>query len=239
MSKKMDAIVKVLGCSELIETLLTMLDPLSVKRLTQSGVVEKKVLKKSLSSKIWAGLIKRSSYGGGGVLVLDDVKDLVAILKFLKLEEPDSFLLPLLNHICESFPPKEGRFTGVALNCPGRTEAAAQGPHLTSSSKWVVEPDYTEPRRVSFQGFPLLEEAEGSFGTKIQRIEKIEVDVLDEPHLSALSSRIVRQGNPIASINLWIYGYGFSWFLMVPGWFFMVFLQNVPAKTVSWPNDPF
>ena len=75
-----------------------------------------------------------------------------------------------------------------------------QGPHLTSSSKWVVEPDYTEPRRVSFQGFPLLEEAEGSFGTKIQRIEKIEVDVLDEPHLSALSSRIVRQENPVASI---------------------------------------
>ena len=52
-----------------------MLDPLSIKRLTQSGVVEKKILKKSLSSKIWAGLIKRSSYGGGGVLVLDDVKD--------------------------------------------------------------------------------------------------------------------------------------------------------------------
>ena len=31
----------------------------------------------------------------------------------------------------------------------------------------------------------------------------------------------------------------FSWFFMVSGWFFMVFLQNVPAQTVSWPNDPF
>ena len=30
----------------------------------------------------------------------------------------------------------------------------------------------------------------------------------------------------------------FSWFFMVPGCFFMVFLQNVPAQTVSWPNDP-
>ena len=41
---------------------------------------------------------------------------------------------------------------------------------------------------------------------------------------------------------------GFSWFLMVPGWFFMVFhgfrlvfmvfLENVPPQTVSWPNNP-
>ena len=69
-----DSQQKFLGCPELLENLLTMLDPLSVKRLTQSEVVEKKVLKRSLSSKIWAGLIKRSSYEGGGVLVLDDVK---------------------------------------------------------------------------------------------------------------------------------------------------------------------
>ena len=49
-------------------------------------------------------------------------------------------------------------------------------------------------------GFLLLEEAESSFGTSIQNIEKIEVAVLDEPHLSALSSRVVRQENPVASI---------------------------------------
>ena len=29
----------------------------------------------------------------------------------------------------------------------------------------------------------------------------------------------------------------FIWFFMVPGWFFMVFLHNVPARTVSWPDD--
>ena len=178
MSEKMDAVVKFLGCSELIETLLTMLDALSIKRLTQSGVVEKKVLKKSLSSKIWAGLIKRSSYGGGGVLVLDDVKNLVAILKFLKLEDPGSFLLPLLNHICERFPAEEG----VTLNRPG----------------------HEDPHRVSFPGFLLLEEAESSFGTSIQSIEKIDAwfrGTLNEPFHSALSSRIMRQEDPVASIE--------------------------------------
>ena len=31
---------------------------------------------------------------------------------------------------------------------------------------------------------------------------------------------------------------GFSWFFMVPGWSFMVFLENISARTVSWPDDP-
>ena len=49
MSEKMDAVVKFLGCADYLENLLTMLDPLSIRRLTHNGVVEKKVLKKSLS----------------------------------------------------------------------------------------------------------------------------------------------------------------------------------------------
>ena len=178
----MDPVAKVLCCPEILENLLTMLDPLSIKMLTQSGVVDKKVLNRSLSSKIWASLIKRSSYGGGGVLVLDDVKNLVAILKFLKLEDPSSFLLPLLNHICESFPADDDG--GVALNRPG----------------------HEDPRKVSLQGFLLLEEAESSFETSIQNIERIVLwmgdGIVDEPHLSALSSRIMRQENPVASIYI-------------------------------------
>ena len=54
-------------------------------------------------------------------------------------------------------------------------------------------------------GFLLLEEAESSFGTSIQSIEEIHVLLgvtFDEPHLSALSSRVVRQENPVASINI-------------------------------------
>ena len=169
----MDALVKVLGCSDLVEILLTMLDPLSIKRLTQSGVVEKKVLKKSLSSKIWAGLIKRSSYGEA-LMVLDDVKDLVAILKFLKLEDPDSFLLPLLNHICEKFP--VGRLSSVALNCPG----------------------HAEPRKVSLQCFLLLEEVESPFGTSSQSTERVLLGraTLDEPHLSSPQRQDDAPGEP-------------------------------------------
>ena len=114
--------------------------------------------------------------------MLGDVKDLVAILEFLKPEEPGSFLLPLLHHICEKFPAEEHEGK-VSLNRPGHDDS----------------------RRVSLQGFLLLEEAESSFGTRIQSIEKIQMwfeVILDEPHLSALSSRMMRQENPVASINI-------------------------------------
>ena len=54
---------------------------------------------------------------------------------------------------------------------------------------------------MSFDGFLLLEEVESSFGTSIQKIEKIIKRTLDEPYLSALSSRIVRQETPAAHIE--------------------------------------
>ena len=44
----------VLQGTGLLEKLLTMLDPLSITRLIQSELVDKNVLKDSLSSKIWA-----------------------------------------------------------------------------------------------------------------------------------------------------------------------------------------
>ena len=50
--KMLDTVKKFWFCPELLANLLTMLDPLSIKRLTQSGVVDKKVLKKSLSSEV-------------------------------------------------------------------------------------------------------------------------------------------------------------------------------------------
>ena len=67
-----------------------------------------------------------------------------------------------------------------------------------------MEPDYTEPRRVSLQGFTLLEEAEGFFGTSIQSIERVLLasEILDAPHLAALSSRLMRQENPVGSIHI-------------------------------------
>ena len=65
-------------------------------------------------------------------------------------------------------------------------------------------PGHAEPYKVSLQGFLLLEEAESSFGTSIQSIEMIDAwrGTVDEPHLSALSSRIMRQEDPVVEITI-------------------------------------
>ena len=61
---------------------------------------------------------------------------------------------------------------------------------------------------MSLQGFLLLEEVESSFGTSIQSIQKIDEVTLDESHLSALSSRMMRQENPVASISIMVVSLG-------------------------------
>ena len=179
----------VLQGTGLLEKLLTMLDPLSIKRLTQSELVDKNVLKDSLSSKTWAGLIKRSSYWGEDAVELDDVKNLVAIVKFLALEDPSSFLLPLLHHICYIFPAEEQ----AALLHPREEEAV------------ILKCLDHDPHKVTLWGFLLLEEVESSFRTTIQSVERITYCIadesLDEPFLSALRSRVMRQESPAASIK--------------------------------------
>ena len=84
---------------ELIERLISSLEPLSALHLLQSGVVDKDILQKSFSVKAWSKLIKPSSNGGEELLQEEDVRVLVKILQFLELEEPGAYLLPLLDLI--------------------------------------------------------------------------------------------------------------------------------------------
>ena len=70
-SEQLDAGEKFWKTPELGERLLSMLDPLSTRHLIQSGVMDKKILQKSLSLKAWSELIRRSSYGGKGLLQME------------------------------------------------------------------------------------------------------------------------------------------------------------------------
>ena len=172
----MDATVKVFNCSELLATLLKMLEPLSVTRLAQSGLVHKEVFERSLSANIWEIMIKRKPDVGGDVLLLDDVKNLVAILKFSQTKDHMAFLLPLLIRICETY---EVAWNFVEINIAGEAY----------------------PRRVSRDGFILLEEAEGSFGTNIHKIDKLELASVGDTDLGKLRRKIMQQLHPVASIN--------------------------------------
>ena len=178
---------KLWGMPELVEQLLLLLDPLSALRLLQTGIVEKQVFKESLSSKVWKQLIIKCS--GAGTLQREDVKNLVQILKLMELEDSSAFLLPLLHLICEKCPPPDhqelwmGEVRGeVEISCPCQADK----------------------HKVSFDGFLLLEnEVEGLFDTAVQAIKLVESRYnLGQPYLSALSSRISRQQNPVMVITV-------------------------------------
>ena len=166
---------------ELVERLASMLDPRSVLYLIQSSVIDKDILQKSLSSKAWSRLIKHSSYDEGK-LQREDVRDLIRVLRFLEPEEPSAFLLPLLHEICKSRPSYQ------TLN-----------PHL--NVQLVCPSCHPDPHSITLEAFLMLEEVEGAFGTAEQSVKSISVVGLQEPMLSALSSRVSRQTEPLASVH--------------------------------------
>ena len=154
-----------------------MLCPLSTLRLIQSRVIDKETLQKGLSLKAWNKIISRSSYDGEELLQMKDVRYLVRVLHFLELEEPSTFLLPLLDLICESRP----RLYQVQMICPS----------------------HSEPHSITYEAFLLLEEVEGSFGTAEQSVDLISSPMyhLQEPLLSALSSRVARQRKMLTFVD--------------------------------------
>ena len=109
------------------------------------------------------------------------MKHLTAILKLM--EDYKSNLLDLLHTICKRGPPDvESRsYHGfVKLGCP-------------------CQPD---PHLVLFSDFLLLEEVEGAFVTTEQTVETISKGgILEEPSMSALSSRMSRQQKKVTSLS--------------------------------------
>ena len=82
--QQFEAEQKFFNLPELVETLFLWLDPLSFLSLVQSRVINKEILQKSLTSKVWVKII-----GSGEVLLQkEEVKELVKILKLAELKEP-------------------------------------------------------------------------------------------------------------------------------------------------------
>merc|ERR1719264_2196114 len=108
------------------------------------------------------------------MLQKEGVRDLVKILKLMQLEEPNTFMLPLLDQICESSPDVSNpSMEHIAIRCPCHTE-----PHI-----------------VSWRAFLLLEEVEGAFGTAEQSIQSVFKLFFGAPNgrLRAITSRMLRQ----------------------------------------------
>ena len=171
---------KFLNLSELVERVLLLLDPSSALNLFQSGLVEKKVLKESLSSKVWKQLVLRCSFGEAWRIEMEDVRRMGQILKQLDLEDYTSYILPLLDTICQKFT-YSGLGSRIEITC-----SCLKGAHS-----------------LQLDGFLLLEEVEAVFGTTLQNINTLKAHFVLGPLLSALSSRITRQTEAVSKIYIY------------------------------------
>ena len=186
---------KVWGIPELGEKVITFLDPLSVLHLAQSKVMDKETLQKSLTFKAWGELIKRCTVSESDRAednlrriaeglnfekdwfpeIKENVKVLVRILHFVKLDELSPYLLALLDLICES-----SVYGGpVEMICPRRPEHHS----------------------ITKDAFLLLEEVEAAFGTTEQSLKSVVTDWPCGNLPSAIISRMSRQKSE-ASIRL-------------------------------------
>ena len=183
--EQFDAKQKVFKLPELVETLVSLLDPQSALRLMQSRVVDKETRKKSLSSEAWNKLIRRSLRDGSGQLQEEEVKNLVNILKLVEVDELRTFLLPLLDLICQSgfVPELDQHDNEIHLICPSHPAA----PHV-----------------VSHGDFLLLELVEAAFQTAEQSISKVrsKKEMYDK-FLSPISSRMSRQEEEVTSVIIY------------------------------------
>ena len=161
---------------ELVDRLLPFLDVESTLGLAQVQELTQKILQ---GSHAWNKLIRRSSLSNlptASKEKRDVVKHLTAILKLTKA--PKANMLDLLDTI--SPPDVVQRFLGLGAVV-------------------IVSPTHPDSRRVLLSDFLLLEEVEGAFGTTEQNVEEIFSPAwrsngpLEEPVLSALSSRLSRQ----------------------------------------------
>ena len=189
-----DAVLRFLKLPELIERLVSFLNPRSTLHLLQSRVMDKETLQKSLSLKAWTQLIRRTPrnedgpWNGpqDGLLQGEGVRELVKILEMLRLEEPSSFLLPLLDLICES------------ASVPKVPNASQMSPDRIV----MICPCHMEPHIVSTEAFKLLEEVEGTFGTALQSIKSMSNLHLEvSGDLKAITSRMSRQRETVTSVN--------------------------------------
>ena len=167
---------------ELVDRLRLDLDVRSTLCLAQVHDLTQKILQ---GSHAWNKLIRRSCLFNQSTTSkekMDVVKDLAAILKLMK--DSKANMVDLLDTICKSSPP----------------DVVSSQRHL--GTVLIVSPTHPDHREVLFSDFLILEEVEGAFGTTEQNVAAIfSGRTLEEPILSALSSRVSRQQKSLTSLD--------------------------------------
>ena len=190
---------------ELVEKLFSILDLQST--LSLARVINKEILKRSMTPKVWDSLVKQSfddSYDdsldyeldfasvGCKKQTLTVAQKLASILKIMKT--PKTLLLDTLDVICERHP-------------PGIRGILRRG---FSDQLQMICPRHTDPHIISTWGFILLEKMEASLQTREQSIKSIELrrgsdpgwSIMSARLLSAIGSRLSRQKETASSISI-------------------------------------
>ena len=110
---------------------------------------------------------------------------LVDILKMT--ENPKPLLLDLLHTICDRFPPVDRE--DVPEQARGSHVNMIPGPEFFELSCSCQQATHA----VFPQAFLYLEQAERAMGSTLQRVERVVLDNLEEPWLTDLDSRLLRQ----------------------------------------------
>ena len=182
---------KVFKTPDLVERLLPFLDTTSTVQLAQSEIsCVVKLLKKNPA--LWKKIVERTFPGDFklGLYEVDyynrvresfeekrvKVVGLVSILKMM--DKPNSHISQLLEVICEKSPQGFGVQSIQIGNC------------LSHGSSYSVSP----------LGFLLLEQIEAAFGLASE-VTSIDLFKLDEPLVSALAQRVLRQEQKVTKMK--------------------------------------
>ena len=207
----MQAVAKFWKTPELLGEFFSFLDLKSA--LSLARVLDKDVLKRSLSSKVWRRLVKRS-FDGVGILdwteldpetddeTLDETLDVARKLStMLKIaNSPQTLLMDTLNLILQKHPPTR-RWS--PYSDAFYSSSSLDNLQLASSPN-------SESCAVSKWGFIILEEFEGTLGTAELHIRSIELgfdprdtySYVSSRLLTAIGSRLARQNEKATSIRI-------------------------------------
>ena len=193
---------------ELVENLLSFLDPASILALAKTHPLTREVLQSGFN---WTRFLERSCPKQSFTLrprfqqllppektrwthklliisimehyALEALEPMIEIL--LLIGKPESHLLQLLDLICENFPSYS---TGHLDMVTEFQDVLELGNHVK------VACSCKEVHDVSPFGLELLEKVERSTDTCLQQVDTIRIKIIHDPILSALKSGVLRRG---------------------------------------------
>ena len=196
-TQQREAEAKFWATPELVEKLFSTLNLEST--LSLARVMNKEILKRGMTPKVWASLVRQSfdlkgykpEFDYGLDAALDVAQKIASILKIMKT--PKTLLMDTLHVICETHSPR----------CPMSKRGVLD-------QLQMICPSHTDPHRISGWGLVLLEEIEAALGTTEQSIRSLEHgpvpgsywSCFSERLLSSIGSRLSRQKETASSISI-------------------------------------